>query len=374
MDLEVAHAIAPDARLVVVNARPTVEGSGAFEKIGRMFDDAARQFPGSVWSLSIGWGCEALVTAADVAPVRPALANAHRRGIAVFDASGDTGGLECKGGEDWSSPPGPNDVGVDTIASLPEITSVGGTTLSTDLEGRWLEETGLGRRADVAGVQRGSVPIVRPPGLSDTSCPPNAMRRTVWFPTSLPSPIPFTGVKIIYEQSPRIGGGTSQSAPIWAALTVLMNQYVIDHGGRAARRHQHPSLSGRGRCRGCRDSAISRWAATPLTSPPGLRPGDRARQPQRLQPRPRSPRRAEGPGHRRGLSSRRRVSVADCTTARRAAMTPSVGTFCGACGASARPSAHGTSCASARTPRSRAARADPAVDDIAVPATAAALT
>ena len=82
----------------MVNARPTVEGGGAFEKIGRMFDDAARQYPGSVWSLSIGWGCEALVTAADVAPVRTALANAHRRGIAVFDASGDTGGLECKGG------------------------------------------------------------------------------------------------------------------------------------------------------------------------------------------------------------------------------------------------------------------------------------
>jgi kumamolisin len=43
---------------------------------------------------------------------------------------------------------------------------------------------------------------------------------------------PFTGVKIIYDQSPKIGGGTSQSAPIWAGMTVLMNQYVIDNGGR----------------------------------------------------------------------------------------------------------------------------------------------
>jgi kumamolisin len=43
---------------------------------------------------------------------------------------------------------------------------------------------------------------------------------------------PFTGVKIIFDQSPKIGGGTSQSAPIWAGMTVLMNQYVIDHGGR----------------------------------------------------------------------------------------------------------------------------------------------
>jgi kumamolisin len=29
------------------------------------------------------------------------------------------------------------------------------------------------------------------------------------------------------------GGGTSQSAPIWAALTALMNEYLTTHGGRA---------------------------------------------------------------------------------------------------------------------------------------------
>lgn len=57
MDLEVVHAVAPAARLVVVNARPTVEGGGTFEKIGRMFDDTAKRYPHSVWSLSIGWGC-----------------------------------------------------------------------------------------------------------------------------------------------------------------------------------------------------------------------------------------------------------------------------------------------------------------------------
>lgn len=29
------------------------------------------------------------------------------------------------------------------------------------------------------------------------------------------------------------GGGTSQSAPIWAALTALMNEYLTAHGGQA---------------------------------------------------------------------------------------------------------------------------------------------
>ncbi len=87
MDLQVAHAIAPDARLVVVNARPTVEGDGAYEKIGRMFEETDRQFPGAVWSLSIGWGCEALVTAADLAPVQAALVAAQKRGTSAFDAT-----------------------------------------------------------------------------------------------------------------------------------------------------------------------------------------------------------------------------------------------------------------------------------------------
>ena len=44
---------------------------------------------------------------------------------------------------------------------------------------------------------------------------------------------PFTGVKIVFDQTLRIGAGTSQAAPIWAGLTVLMNQYLIDHGGTA---------------------------------------------------------------------------------------------------------------------------------------------
>ena len=140
MDLEVAHAIAPDAQMVVVNARPTVEGDGAFQKIGQMLEDTDRQFPGAIWSLSIGWGCDKLLTAADLAPVRSALAAAHARGTTAFNASGDLAGLECKGGDDWDSPPGPSDVGLDSIASLPEMTSVGGTTLSTDAQGDWLAE------------------------------------------------------------------------------------------------------------------------------------------------------------------------------------------------------------------------------------------
>ena len=45
MDLEVSHAVAPDAQKVVINARPTVEGDGAYEKIAQMLESADRRFP-----------------------------------------------------------------------------------------------------------------------------------------------------------------------------------------------------------------------------------------------------------------------------------------------------------------------------------------
>lgn len=230
MDMQVVHAIAPEARVVLVNARPTVEGGGAFEKIGRMFDEAAERYPNSVWSLSIGWGCEALVSAADVAPVRAALVNAHRQGITIFNASGDNAGLECKGGKDWSTPPGPDQIGLDTIASLPEVTSVGGTTLSTDMQGRWMEEFGWTDPPMSHGTSGGvSRLFARPAYQSQLTVDRNTENRLV--PDVAAVADPFTGVQIVLGQSWMLGGGTSQSAPIWAGMTALMNQYIVDNGG-----------------------------------------------------------------------------------------------------------------------------------------------
>lgn len=231
MDLEVVHSIAPDARLVVVNARPTVEHGGGFERVGRMFDDAAERYPNSVWSLSIGWGCEAMVTKADLAPLRTALAAAHRRGISVFDASGDSGGLECKGGSNWSAPPGPHDIGVDAVASLPEMTSVGGTTLSTDLQGRWLQEWGWVDSPMSQGSSGGvSNHFERPDYQQWLTIERGSGKRLV--PDVAAVADSSTGVQVVIDQNLKVGGGTSQAAPIWAGMTALMNQYLVAHGGR----------------------------------------------------------------------------------------------------------------------------------------------
>lgn len=236
MDLEVVHAIAPDARLVVINARPTVEHGGGFEKVGRMFEDAAARYPKSVWSLSIGWGCEAMVTAADGAPIRTALAAAHRQGIPIFDASGDSGGLECKGGRDWSAPPSAADIGVDAVAALPEVTSVGGTTLSTDMQGRWLQERSWIDSPLSQGSSGGvSDHFARPDfqhGLMVERGARSGTPENRLVPDVAAVADTSTGVQIVFGQSAKVGGGTSQAAPIWAGMTALMTQYVVDHGGR----------------------------------------------------------------------------------------------------------------------------------------------
>jgi kumamolisin len=199
-----------------------------------MLEDTDRRFPGAVWSFSIGWGCDKLITAADLAPVRTALRTAQSNGTTAYNASGDLAGMECRGGQDWSSPPSENDIGLDSIASVPEMTSVGGTTLSTDAEGNWVSEqtwfdvplsqgTGGGVSAlfDLPGWQRVAASAVAPERHGGRRMTPDIAAVAD----------PFTGVQFVLNDQVLIGGGTSQSAPIWAGLTALMNQYLLENNG-----------------------------------------------------------------------------------------------------------------------------------------------
>ncbi|OBB13232.1 peptidase S53 [Mycobacteriaceae bacterium 1482268.1] len=232
MDLEVAHAIAPDAKKVVINARPTVEGGGAYEKIAQMLESADQQFPGAVWSFSIGWGCDKLITAADLAPVRSAIAAAQARGTTAFNASGDLAGLECKGGQDWSSPPSDADIGLDSVASLPEMTDVGGTTLSTDATGVWQSEQAWFDVPLSLGSGGGVSNLFDRPDWQRSVLPDRDQGRRLTPDVSAVAD-QFTGVKIVFNGKQLVGGGTSQSAPLWAGLAAVMNQWLIAHDGRA---------------------------------------------------------------------------------------------------------------------------------------------
>lgn len=230
MDLEAIHAIAPDAKTVLVNARPTVEGDGAYQKIAALMDQAEDAYPGAVWSLSIGWGCDRLITAADLAPVRAALKRAHRAGTTAFDASGDLAGLECKGGDNWSTPPGPDEVGLDAVASVPEMTDVGGTTLSTDPDGNWISEQAWFDVPISQGTGGGVSGLFERPDWQDHIELPSGVGRRLTPDVAAVSD-PNTGVKFVFRGQTLAGGGTSLATPIWAGITAVMNQYLTERGG-----------------------------------------------------------------------------------------------------------------------------------------------
>jgi kumamolisin len=232
MDLEVIHAIAPDAKKVLVNARPTVEGDNGYRRIADMMEDTNRRYPGAVWSLSIGWGCDKMVTAADLAPVRAALRAAQKAGTTAFNASGDLAGLECKGGEAWSTPPGPDEIGLDAVASLPEMTNVGGTSLSTSSDGGWLAEQAWFDPPLSLGTGGGqSTVFERPKWQGGSSNIPRRGRGMRQVPDIAAVADPRTGIKIVYRGNVVVGGGTSMSAPILAGFAAIMNQYLLAHGG-----------------------------------------------------------------------------------------------------------------------------------------------
>lgn len=225
MDVQMVHAIAPSARIVLVNARPTGEGDGAYVKLGKLMEEVDRSYPGAVWSFSIGFGCDRLLSRADLAPVRSALARAHRNGTTAFVASGDLAGLECKGGHDWSDPPSPDDYGVDVLASLPEVTGVGGTTLSTDAQGQWLAEQGWYDVPLTQGSGGGVSVLFARPSWQQTGMHSGPRDKRL-VPDIAAVADPFTGVKFVNNGQIQVGGGTSQAAPIWAGLAAVMNQFL----------------------------------------------------------------------------------------------------------------------------------------------------
>jgi len=230
MDLQAIHAIAPDATKVLVNALPTVEGDGSYEKIAEMMEDTTRRYPGAVWSFSIGWGCDKLITAADLLPVRSALTAANRAGTTAFNASGDLAGLACKGGQAWAAPPSTDDIGLDAVASIPEMTSVGGTALSTDADGVWIAEQAWFDAPLTQGSGGGVSAIFdRPDWQQDLDVGVGAGQRL--SPDIAAVADPLTGVKFVFDQQVVVGGGTSLSAPIWAGLTAVMNQFIIERDG-----------------------------------------------------------------------------------------------------------------------------------------------
>jgi kumamolisin len=239
MDIEVAHALAPDASLVYVNlAAFGGKNSSPAAQFQQAFSAVAQEYPGAIWSVSLGL-CEDIFSRPDAAAVNNAVRVAERGGTSAFVASGDSGGLECLGlhARDARIPA----EGVSFPGDLPQVTSVGGTALQLTTAGQvlgtaaWTEP--LLSQGSTGGPSTlfSQPPWQRAPGVissfSDGSpCGQPAGRYCREVPDVSADAAPSSGAAVRVNGRWLSEGGTSLATPVWAALTSLIDRYLRSQG------------------------------------------------------------------------------------------------------------------------------------------------
>jgi subtilase family serine protease len=195
LDVEWAHAIAPGASIVVVEAKST----NTKDLLAAV--DTARSLPGVV-AVSMSWGGPELSN--QVALDSHFTTPAGHTGVTFVAASGDEG------------PPG----GAEWPASSPRVLAVGGTSLLVDASGIYLGETAW------AGTSGGFSKHESEPAYQ-LSLQRSGRRST---PDAAVLADPTTGVAV-FATDPTSGiggwiqvGGTSVGTPIWAAIVAMADQ------------------------------------------------------------------------------------------------------------------------------------------------------
>ncbi len=208
LDVEWAHALAPKATILVVEAN-----SAALSDLMTAVD-TARNFPG-VTVVSMSWGGDESPSTKQMN--RYFRTPAGHEGVTFVASSGDAGIFGQYGSRAVAFP-----------AASPNVLSVGGTTLTMDADGMYLGETGWGNGAGSfrQGGAGGGVSKyqARPP--YQTGVVEDNFRSV---PDVAFNADPESGVAVLDSWDfgdngwARLGG-TSLAAPMWAAVMAIANQ------------------------------------------------------------------------------------------------------------------------------------------------------
>jgi len=214
LDIEVAGAVAPKAKIVVYFAPNT--DAGFVDAVTTAAHDAVHK-PSVI---SISWGSsESQWTSQALNALNEAIQAAAMMGITVTVASGDNGSSDGVAGADH----------VDFPASSPFALACGGTSLraasgAIAVESVWNDGTAGG--AGGGGVSAVFETPAWQSGLRATrvgaASAPLAMRGV---PDVCGDADPETGYKVRVDGSDTVIGGTSAVAPLWAALITLVNAH-----------------------------------------------------------------------------------------------------------------------------------------------------
>jgi subtilase family serine protease len=239
LDIEQVIGLAPAARIIVYQAPDNA--AGAVDDYGAIVSQNQAKVVSSSWGL-----CEAAALAGGPALVgaeNTLLQEAAVQGQSVFVASGDTGSAACVQSSSTDQV-----LSVQDPAAQPFATAVGGTSLFTGLPGKatlwtpgqpvqqsvWNDKTSISSSGEATGggissvwamphYQSGaqaSLGVIN--GFSSAQpCRQAPFCREV--PDVSADGDPFSGYAMFAGGSWQIAGGTSASAPLWAALAGLIN-------------------------------------------------------------------------------------------------------------------------------------------------------
>lgn len=215
LDIEVAGAIAPGAKILVYFAPNTDQGF--LDAITTIVHDTTH----NPTILSISWGGpESTWTAQSFTSFDAAFADAVTLGMTVFVAAGDSGSSD--GVTDGVAH-------VDFPASSPHVMACGGTQLIADgatIESEIVWNGGASDGATGGGI---SDEFGLPTWQQNANVPPsvNAGARVGrGVPDVAGNADPQSGYDIYVDGSAGVVGGTSAVAPLWAGLTARLNQAV----------------------------------------------------------------------------------------------------------------------------------------------------
>jgi len=227
LDIEIAAAMAPHANQLVYEAPNTTQGMN--DLYNRIVTDNKAQI------VSISWGlCENSTGPAELQTLNSILKQGAAQGMSFFAAAGDSGAYDCQD----------TNLAVDSPASDPYVTGVGGTTLqlsngSYGSESVWSNPNDTQRGPEGAGGGGGLSNTFKEqswqsgPGVQNQYS--NGYREV---PDVTADADPNTGYAMYCTVTnagcPATGwisvGGTSGGAPLWAGNTALINQYLQSQG------------------------------------------------------------------------------------------------------------------------------------------------
>lgn len=226
LDIEVVAAIAPHARQIVYEGPDTTQGLN--DTYNKIVTDHKVHIATTSWGI-----CESSSGPGELQTLDTIFKQAAAQGISFFAASGDSGAYDC----------GDGNPAVDSPASDPNVTGVGGTNLQLntgayDDESVWSNPKSRLHSPMGAGSGGGISNTFKRPGWQSGPGVANQYSNgNRQVPDVTADADPTTGYSIYCTVAnagcPSSGwitiGGTSAAAPLWAGGLALIDQYLKAH-------------------------------------------------------------------------------------------------------------------------------------------------